>query len=111
MLGRPSQMNIETMKKSASSKRPPVSANELRTNRESKGRVARDEMRAHYQFDYTKARPNRFASRLAGSGATAVVLDADVAKVFTSSESVNNFLRSAIEAMPAVEKSKKRRAS
>jgi len=111
MLDRPSQMNVETMKKRASSKRSRVSANELRTNRESKGRTASDQMRAHYQFDYTKARPNRFASRLAGSGAVAVVLDADVAKVFTSSELVNSFLRSAIEAMPAVEKPKKRRAS
>lgn len=111
MPDRPSQMNEETMKKRASSRRPRVSANELRTNRESKGRAASDEMRAHYQFDYAKARPNRFASRLADSDAIAVVLDADVAKVFSSSESVNNFLRSAIEAMPAVEKSKKRRAS
>lgn len=110
MLGRPSQMSDETMKKMAS-KRSRVSANELRANRESKGRVVSDQMRARYKFDYTKARPNRFASRLAGSAAIAVVLDADVAKVFTSSESVNNFLRSAIEAMPPVEKSKKRRAS
>ena len=98
------------MKKSTS-KRSRVSANELRTNRESKTRVASDEMRTHYQFNYTKARPNRFASRLADRGAIAVVLDEDVARVFTSSELVNNFLRSAIEAMPSVEKSKKKRVS
>jgi len=103
-------MNAETMKKTAS-KRTRVSANELRTSRRPKGSVAPDEMRDLYQFDYTKARPNRFASRLAGGGAIAVVLDADVAKVFSSSEVVNTFLRSAIEAMPPGEKSKKKRTS
>jgi hypothetical protein len=97
------------MKKMAS-KRSRVSANEIRAN-QSKGRAVSNQMRDHYQFDYAKARPNRFAPRLASGDAVAVVLDADVAKVFTSSESVNNFLRSAIKAMPPVEKSKKKRAS
>lgn len=69
-----------------------------------------DEMRPHYDFDYSKSRPNRFASR-ASAGTIAVVLDPDVARVFSSAEAVNTFLRSAISAMPAVDRSKKKRAS
>lgn len=56
-------------------------------------------MRPEYQFDYRKARPNRFASRIR-AGAVAVVLDPDVASVFRSSERVNALLRSVIASMP-----------
>lgn len=56
-------------------------------------------MRREYQFDYRKARPNRFASLMKG-GAVAVVLDPDVASVFHSPESVNSLLRSVINALP-----------
>ena len=59
----------------------------------------RAEVRAEYQFDYRKARPNRFAGRFK-TGAVAVVLDPDVASVFESSETVNALLRSVIAAMP-----------
>jgi hypothetical protein len=55
-------------------------------------------MRREYRFDYRTARPNRFAEELRGR--TAVVLDADVASVFGSSESVNQLLRSVIAALP-----------
>jgi hypothetical protein len=68
-----------------------------------------DEMRPHYDFDYSKSRPNRFAARFV-EGAVAVVLDPDVASVFRSSEAVNDFLRSAISAMPQPEARKKKRA-
>ena len=57
------------------------------------------EMRAEYRFDYSKARLNRFAP-LMKSGTVAIVLDKDVASVFRSTESVNNFLRSLISALP-----------
>lgn len=53
-----------------------------------------DEMRAEYSLDYSKAKPNRFASKLADT--SAVVLQPDVAAVFKSSDAVNAFLRSAI---------------
>jgi len=56
-------------------------------------------MRAEYGFDYSQAKPNRFASQLAG-GVVAVVLDPDVASVFGSSAKVNTLLRSVISAMP-----------
>jgi antitoxin YefM len=74
------------------------------------GKGAADDLRPHYDFDYTKSRPNRFAAKI-GDDAVAVVLDADVASVFRSSEAVNTFLRSAISAMPKDAGSRKRRAS
>ncbi len=56
-------------------------------------------LRAEYDFDYRKSRPNRFASRI-GENVVAVVLEPDVAQVFDSSESVNQLLRSVISALP-----------
>ena len=81
-----------------------------RTKRSVKRAGAPDEMRDHYDFDYSRSRPNRFASG-ASDGAIVVVLDPDVATVFQSAEAVNAFLRSAITAMPQPEASKKRRVS
>jgi hypothetical protein len=52
-----------------------------------------------YRFDYRKARPNRFATRLK-CGSRAVVLDPDFAAVFSTPESVNAVLRALIETMP-----------
>jgi hypothetical protein len=66
-------------------------------------RRAADEMRREYRFDYSKAKPNRFAAALAADAVT-VVLDPDVAAVFDSSERVNALLRSVIAAMPATAK-------
>jgi len=61
-------------------------------------------LRAEYQLDYSKSKPNRFASKLKGT--TVVVLQPDVAKVFQSSEAVNDLLRSAIAATGAARPSK-----
>ena len=52
-------------------------------------------MRSEYQFDYSKAKPNRFASRM-HRPVVAVVLESDVAAVFDSAAKVNAQLRSAI---------------
>jgi len=57
-----------------------------------------DDLLPEYEFDYQKAKPNRFVS--AQSKRTVVVLDEDVARVFTTPESVNKALRALIEAMP-----------
>jgi hypothetical protein len=57
---------------------------------------ADDELAAEYEFDYTKAKPNRFAT---ANRLKVVVLDEDVAKVFTTPE-VNKALRALIEIMP-----------
>lgn len=51
-----------------------------------------NELSAHYDFDYSKAKPNRFAARLAQEQLM-VVLDADVAAIFPTSEAVNEALR------------------
>ena len=57
------------------------------------------DLRAEYNFDFSRARPNRYAAEMK-SDAIAVVLDPDVAAVFRSSADVNQVLRSVIEAMP-----------
>ncbi len=59
-----------------------------------------DELLAEYRFDYQKARPNRFAAQSRTQKLTVVVLDEDVAQVFTTPESVNKVLRALIESMP-----------
>ena len=58
-----------------------------------------DDLRPHYDFDYSKMKPNRFAGMdLHFKGRRAVLLDEDVAEVFDQ-ESVNTVLRSAMKAM------------
>jgi hypothetical protein len=52
-------------------------------------------MRDEYEFDYSQAKPNRFAARMKRP-VVAVVLEADVASVFDSSAKVNAQLRSII---------------
>ena len=61
-------------------------------------------MRAEYKFDYSSAKPNRFASRVDKSRLV-VALDPDIAEVFTSPEAVNKVLRALIDAMPAAMRS------
>ena len=62
-----------------------------------------DKMQDEYQFDYSKAKPNRFASRI-GQDQLMIVLDPDVAAVFKTPESVNQVLRAIITSMPSAEK-------
>ncbi len=61
-----------------------------------------EDLRSEYRFNYHKARSNRFAGREKEN--RVVVLDPDIAQVFTSSEAVNNVLRALISTMPPVEK-------
>ena len=58
-----------------------------------------DEMRPEY--DFSKARPNRFARHFGGrgQGGVLVLLEPDVAEVFDSSEKVNQFLRTTLAAV------------
>jgi hypothetical protein len=58
-----------------------------------------DDLRARYDFDYSKMKPNRFANREKAFKQTCVALDEDVSEVFQTSEAVNSVLRSAIRAM------------
>jgi hypothetical protein len=50
------------------------------------------DMKPEYRFDYSKARPNRFADAYK-KGTSIVNLDSDVKESFPDSESVNEALR------------------
>ncbi len=69
-----------------------------------------DELRSEYRFDYSKAKPNRFAGQ-ARPGSVAVLLDPDVAQVFKSPESVNAVLRALMATMPAAARPTARRSA
>jgi hypothetical protein len=56
-------------------------------------------LRAEYRFDYTKAKPNRFAQGTQ-PGSVAILLDPDVARIFKNAESVNTVLRALVATMP-----------
>jgi hypothetical protein len=64
----------------------------------SKARGKPEEMKREYDFDYSKAKPNRFAGRIA-KDRLVVLLDPEVSKVFPDSESVNAALRALITAL------------
>ena len=65
------------------------------SNTPRKDRRKSSDLRSEYQFDYSRAKPNRFASRM-NRPVVAVVLESDVAAVFDSSEKVNAQLRSVL---------------
>lgn len=56
------------------------------------------DLRLEYKYDYTKAKANRFAERMADR--TVVVLDPDVAEVFATPDSANEASRALISAVP-----------
>ena len=56
-----------------------------------------EDMSVEYTFDYSNAKPNRFAL---SEDQQIIVLDPDVAKYFKDSESVNRILRALIANMP-----------
>ena len=58
-----------------------------------------DELLPEYNFDYSNARPNRFAIPKEEDSVT-VKLEPDVAKVFKTSEEVNKALRAILSAIP-----------
>jgi hypothetical protein len=70
-----------------------------KTRSAKRAKKSEQEMLPEYQFDYRKARPNRFAARLK-RGSRIVVLDPDVAAVFSKPESVNAVLRAIIATIP-----------
>jgi hypothetical protein len=55
------------------------------------------QMRAEYDFDYSKAVRGKYYKRLLKEGSNVVVLDRDVAKAFPDSASVNKALRSVLK--------------
>jgi len=93
-------------------------ANPIKTNaaimKKNETAEENDEMRPHYDFDYSKSRPNRFAARPKLGRVRSVVLAPDVAEVFQSSDQFNELLRSIIANLPsrgAEKKPLKKRAS
>lgn len=56
-----------------------------------------DDLLPEYEFDYKKAKPNRFALK---EQQRVVILEPDVAEYFHDSEVVNRVLRALIEVMP-----------
>lgn len=68
------------------------------------------DIKPHYDFDYQKAKPNRFASRLTQEQLM-VVLDPDVAAIFPTSEAVNEALRvlaAAVQNLPGAKPKRQR---
>ena len=61
-----------------------------------------DDLLPEYRFDYTKARPNRFAKGVA-EGSLVVVLEPELAQVFKTSEQVKAILRAIADTMPQAE--------
>jgi len=73
--------------------------------------MERDSLKAHYNFDYSKAKPNRFAARI-WEESLMVVLEPDVAAIFPTAEAVNQALRvlaAAVQNLPATKPAKRRK--
>jgi len=70
-----------------------MSANSMKAKRTNE--VA--QMRAEYDFDYSKAVRGKYYKRLLKEGSNVVALDRDIAKVFPDSASVNKALRSVLK--------------
>ena len=68
--------------------------------------MVREDLLPEYNFDYRKAKPNRFASQKEDDRVV-MVLDPDVSKVFQTPDSVNIVLCALIEAMPPKPKRRK----
>ena len=68
------------------------------------------DLRAEYRFDYSKSQPNRFAGRV-NKDQVVVMLDPDIAVVFTIGEAVNRVLRALITSMPQPAHPKRQRRS
>ena len=55
------------------------------------------QVRAEYDFDYSRAERGKYYKRLLKEGSNVVVLDRDIAKEFPDSASVNKALRSVLK--------------
>ena len=62
-----------------------------------------DDFLDHYDIDFSKAKPNRFAPLFGPlkSGGRVIYLDPEVAERFTTSEEVNRLLKALLETMPS----------
>ncbi len=67
-----------------------------------------DDLAPEYELDYAQARPNRFAGQI-DKNRVVVLLDPDIAEVFTTPESVNAVLRALIKTMPTTQVGRERK--
>lgn len=70
----------------------------MKSTKKAKVNRLADDMPAHIKFDYSKAKPNRFANRKKEQ--MVVALDSDITRVFRTPEEVTNALRALIKAYP-----------
>jgi len=61
-----------------------------------------DDIRAEYNFDYSKAVRGKYYKRILKEGANVAVLEPDIAKAFPNSDAVNDALRVVLQAGRAV---------
>jgi hypothetical protein len=61
--------------------------------------IESDDLLPEYDFDYRKARPNRFAAEVV-EGSLVVVLEPEIAQVFKTQETVKAILRAIASALP-----------
>ena len=66
-------------------------------NMKNKQKMDHDEMRPHYDFDYSKSVRGKYHRRLLEEGANVAVLEPDIAKAFSDSSAVNAALRSLLD--------------
>jgi len=66
-------------------------------------RAPQNALRQEYRFDYSRAKPNRFATQIS-KDSVAVILEPDVAARFKSSKAVNALLRSVLAALPEAQR-------
>lgn len=62
------------------------------------GEDMEDNLRPEYDFDYSQAKLNPYADR--AMRRRAIILERDLAEIFTTSEQVNKALRALVEAVP-----------
>ena len=60
----------------------------MKKSRNSEDHNAKDKIRREYRIDYSKSRPNRFL-KMATEQPLVVMVDEDIARVFSTPESVN----------------------
>ena len=75
----------------------------MKKTSKAKKKAEEDDLRPHYDFDYSKSKPNRFAGHFTGDSIM-VSLDPDVSEVFKDAESVNTALRALLGAIPKAAK-------
>ena len=67
------------------------------THKPEEARLDSEDPLPEYRFDYSKAKPNRFAARMQ-DGPVVVVLEPDVAEAFPTPDAVHQALRALIAA-------------